>query len=355
MVCCITILFYLVYFDDEEIHRKNCRFKMTISHNLDPSLFNSSTTAEKVMRDVDLTNKVALVTGGNTGIGESTVEALYSHHAHVIIASRNVEKSEQVAKEIESRHPNSKGKCTCLSLDLLSFTTVKSFVQELKDNNLLALDLVIFNAGLFSNSFIKTEDGYERTIAANHLGHFLLLMELLPHLKARADQLPKDEKVRIVIVSSGAHKIVKNKQQVIDSFRDEKKFSYFGNYGISKFLNLMTAVVLAKKLKQSNIDNIIVNSIHPGWIATDLARDWNSALVGFINFLGSAFRKTPSQGASTTLTCAVAPELHNVSGGYFEDCQEKSLTGYTKTASICGDFEEFWNLSEKYTNTKYPF
>ena len=142
--------------------------------------------------DVDLTGKVAIVTGANTGIGKETARGLVERGATVILACRNVKKGEAAAKEIGGRATRVK------ELNLASFASVREFCKQINKEE-KKVDILINNAGMFTMNRELTEDGQEMQFQSNHLGHFLLTNLLLDKMKAAKAG------ARIINVSSVAH------------------------------------------------------------------------------------------------------------------------------------------------------
>jgi len=146
------------------------------------SEFSGSTTADQAIRGMDLSGRVAIVTGCNGGIGFETAKCLYKHNAHLVMACRDKQRMQEACDKIktqveeEKKKLNSevKGKITCLVLDLASFKQIKEFIAEFLSLN-LPLHLIINNAGVFTPNKKKTADGLEITIGTNHL--YVLLQQ----------------------------------------------------------------------------------------------------------------------------------------------------------------------------------
>ena len=143
----------------------------------------------------DLTGKVAIVTGANTGIGKVTVRELARKGAHVIATARNQAKGKLALRDIQAELQG-RGKINYLDLDLSSMNSVSSFVDSFRSLN-LPVDMLILNAGVMMCPYSETDEGYEMQFGANHLGHFLLVKLMLPILSY--------SKSRVVVVSSSAH------------------------------------------------------------------------------------------------------------------------------------------------------
>jgi len=183
--------------------------------------------------------------------------------------------------------------------------------------------------------FKKTPQGFEKTFGVNHVAHFYLTNLLLNKLKASAPS-------RIVVVSSIIHsRGVVN----FDDLNYEKvKFSGFQAYSNSKFENALFAKELARKLEGTKVT---VNFLHPGGIKTGLARDMSPVLREMIYFIFAFFFKTVQQGAATSVYCALATELEQVTGTYFDDCRVKEASAATNDSKIAA---RLWEVTEKLIN-----
>lgn len=205
----------------------------------------------------DLSGKVALVTGGNGGLGYETVKAIASRGAHTIIAARNVQKAEQARTELLRAMPDAS--LEVMELDLASLASVETMVANF-DGRHRQLDLLVNNAGLMAMPESKTVDGFEMQFGVNHLGHWALTGRLLPALK-RADR------ARVVTVTSSAHHM-----SFGINFRDphlRKRYSAWNAYSQSKLANYYFALGLHRKAKAANsgVSSLLA---HPGFSQTNL-------------------------------------------------------------------------------------
>ncbi len=191
---------------------------------------------------------------------------------------------------------------------------------------------MINNAGVFGLDRSVTKDGHEIVFASNHLGHFLLTNLLLDTLKSSAPS-------RIVNVSSTLHKYGKI---VRDDLLGEREYSTSQAYANSKLANILFSRELAKRL---NGTAVTTNSLHPGVIHTDISRNYPnfSALAPVVFYF---FWKSIKSGTQTTLTCALDPDLKDVTGKYFSDCK---IAEESKGAQDEEMAEWLWRTSEKLT------
>lgn len=245
---------------------------------------------------------VALITGGNVGIGRVTAIELAKAGYRVVIAGRSLERTQPVLDHIRllSLGPEA----LFLPLDLASLSSVRACAGQFKSMN-LPLQLLINNAGV-AGLRGKTVDGFEMAFGINHLGHFLLTQLLLPDL---LDSGPS----RVVTVSSRAHK----RTAGIDWDALKKttgSWTGIEEYAVSKLANLLFSAELARRTEGTGLS---CYSLHPGVVDTEIWRalpDWARPLMRWRGLL------TAEEGAQTTLHCALnAPGSE--SGLYFAKSQ----------------------------------
>jgi retinol dehydrogenase 12 len=248
----------------------------------------------------DLSGKIILVTGATEGIGRVTAERLAGMGARLTILSRNPAKIAQTAAEIRQ---STGAEVDTIVADLSVQAQVRAAAQEFLANH-DRLDVLINNAGAVFTSRKVSQDGYEMTFALNHLGYFLLTLQLLDKLKASAP-------ARIVNVSSDAHQ---GASLDFSDLQAEKSYSAFGAYGRSKLANIYFTYELARRLEGSGVT---VNCLHPGFVATNFGRS-NGGIFQPIFRLAQLFALSQEQGAQTSIYLASSPEVAGVSGKYFD-------------------------------------
>ncbi len=275
--------------------------------------YNRRTTAEQVSEGVDLSGKNALVTGANTGIGQETARVLALRGAHVIMACRNLEKAEQARQSILKSAGGRIGdsQIDLLELDLNSLAKTRQSAEEFSRRN-IPLHLLINNAGIMIPMERRTEDDFEAHLGINHLAHFLFTNLVMDSLQAA-------EAARVVVVSSSAMGMATLTPALEDLNWKKRKFSGFRSYGDSKLMNLMFARELNRRFETKGV---VANALHPGLIATELARDQSLPFM-FMGIFMLPFMKSVPQGAATTLYVATSPEYEHRGGLFFSDCQEK--------------------------------
>ena len=201
----------------------------------------------------DLTGKIALVTGSNSGLGYYTAKALAEKNCQVILACRTKEKSISTKNKLKAIYPNAK--LTTLELDLADFNNVAIKCDELV-NEFEKLDLLINNAGIMHPPKTLNKQGFEIQFAVNHLSHMLLTLKLIPIIE-------KVKKSRIVTVTSLAQFFGKVGWNKLKGENYNKQQSYAN----SKLANVMFAIELSDKL---NTKNILSIAAHPGIAKTNL-------------------------------------------------------------------------------------
>lgn len=291
--------------------------------------FDASSTALQVLHGRDLTNKVALITGANSGIGFETARALAKHGCTVIFACRNMLSAQECVYKIVAEKGSAR--CEIVHLDLKSLESVKECVKDVK-NNFKKIDMVILNAGVCGIPYSKTGDGFETTFQVNYLGHFYLALLLRPLVPVGG---------RFVMVSSESHRFADLTTETISpgTLSVESK-NYWGMlvYNNSKLCNVLFARLFAKKLQDSGIS---VFSLHPGnMVYSKLCNSW--WFYKLIFYISRPFTKSLLQAASTSVFCATAQELNGTTGVYFNNCyrcQESSAAQDDELA------ENLWDIS----------
>lgn len=256
----------------------------------------------------DLSERIYVVTGANSGIGLTTTEQLVRQGAHVIAACRRVTAGEEATKHLSSEQ----GSVEVMELDLNSLTSVRRFVATMKDKQ-DRLHGLVNNAGVMSSPKGQTEDGFETQFGVNHLGHFLLTELLLDVLKASSPS-------RVVCVSSVAHVEMQNRSATIDlddlNF-EKRKYDAVAAYCQSKLAIVIYARHLAKRLEGTGVS---VFSTHPGWIRSNLIKHTMPPWVQ--NVLMKPFSRlltmmSAEDGAQTQLHCLLDDDAPGHTGEYY--------------------------------------
>ncbi|XP_004503573.1 short-chain dehydrogenase TIC 32 B, chloroplastic-like isoform X1 [Cicer arietinum] len=305
-----------------------------------PSGFGSKSTAEEVTQSCgDLRSITAIITGGTSGIGAETARVLAKRGARVILPARSMKNAEETKGRIVSECPDAE--IIVMPLDLSSLNSVTNFVARFHSLN-FPLHLLINNAGKFAEAHAISEDGVEMTFATNYLGHFLLTKLLVKTMVETAKKTGIQG--RIVNVSSAVHAWFTGDvfSYLTQISRNKSHYDATRAYALSKLANVLHTNELARRLKQMDA-NVTVNCVHPGVVRTRLTREREGFLTDLVFFLASKLLKTIHQGAATTCYVATHPSLFNVSGKYFTDCNEASIS---KLGSNSIQAARLWAVSE---------
>lgn len=311
--------------------------------------FNRESTASDVIKGIDLTGKVVIVTGGNTGIGLETTKTLANAGATVIVPARDIEKARKNLENV----PN----VEIEFMDLMNPNSIDEFAERFLTSK-RPLHLLINNAGIMWVPLRRDSRGIESQLATNYLAQFQLTARLWPALKMANG-------ARIINVSSQGH------QFAPFNFDDpnflNRDYETLQGYGQSKTAVNLFSIELDNRAKSFNVRTY---SIHPGSIGgTELGREASLELwqkMGFCDADGNMFPevaaslKSIPQGASTTVWCATSSLLNTIGGIYCEDnnvaslASESSITNGVKLYSLNEDnAKKLWKLSEQMTGFNF--
>jgi len=311
--------------------------------------FNAKSTTENVITGINLEGKIAMVTGGNTGIGLETVKTLSKAGATVIVPARDIEKAKRNLTGI----PN----VELEELDLANPDSIDKFAEKFLESG-RSLHLLINNAGIMWVPLRRYSRGFESQLAVNYLAHFQLTARLWPALK-------KANGARIVNVSSGGH-------QFSDFNFDDPNFLHreyetLLGYGQSKTAVNLFSLELDNRAKEFNVRSY---ALCPGAVGeTELSREAPLDLfqkLGYVDSEGNllpevkASLKTIPQGAATTVWCATSPLLNDMGGVYCENVDvallssDISIIGGIKAYSLDeNNTKRLWELSEEMAGIKF--
>lgn len=317
--------------------------------------FNASSTATEVIKGIDLTGKIAIVTGGNAGIGLETTRVLAAAGATVIVPARDIEKAKKNLEAVSNVEIE--------AMDLTKPETIDAFAEKFLDSG-RPLHLLINNAGIMWVPLQRDSRGIESQLATNYLGQYQLVAKLWPALK-------KANGARVVNVSSYGHQMAPFDFE--DPNFEHREYQTLSGYGQSKTASNLFALELDNRAKSFNVR---AYSLHPGSIAgTELARDADMELfkqMGFFDEHGHmrpeilASLKTIPQGAATTVWCATSPLLDNIGGVYCEDGDIAELDlgnfgadnglgtrGVQPYSLDESNAKRLWNLTEEMTGLRF--
>jgi NAD(P)-dependent dehydrogenase (short-subunit alcohol dehydrogenase family) len=274
---------------------------MTTPQHKIGSGFGATSTAAEVLAGLDLTGKLALVTGGYSGIGLETTRALAGAGAHVIVPARRPAMAEEALAGLTNTEVG--------ELDLADLGSVHAFAGRFLATG-RRLDLVVGSAGVMACPETRVGPGWEAQFATNHLGHFVLVNHLWPAIADGA---------RVVAVSSRGHHFSPIRW---DDVHFGHGYDRWLAYGQAKTANVLFAVHLDRLGRDRGVRAF---ALHPGSIMTNLLRhvprdEWRAH--GWLDEQGepTSYFKTPEAGAATQVWAATSPQLEGMGGVYLEDC-----------------------------------
>jgi len=296
----------------------------------------------------DLTGKIALVTGANSGLGYYTCLELARKGAHVVLAARNKEKGNAALERIRAEIPAAD--LQFMKLDLANIEIVKyfadAFIEEYEK-----LDIMINNAGVMAIPLRRTVQGFEMQFGTNHLGHFALTALM-------SDFIEKTPGSRIVNVSSLMHKFGKIN---FDDLNWEKSYSKWTAYSQSKLANLLFTLELDRRLKSVGKQTKAMAS-HPGYASTNLQTrggemEGSKANVAVNNLMNKIIAQPAWKGALPSLYAATSPKAE--SGKFYGPSGLGAVRGYPVEEKVNPKFtdpetsKKLWEASEKLTGIKF--
>lgn len=317
----------------------------------DNKAYGAETTSGEIMRGIDLTGRIAVVTGGSGGLGYETVRSLLAAGADVFIGARTPGKLEEAAKALADVFPQRS--VTAFPLDLAELESVDAFADAV-----LALDRpidrFIANAGIMACPLQRNSAGLEMQLATNYVGHAALVSRLAPALRQAVN-------ARVIAVTSSGHHFSDIRFE--DPNFDHSEYDKWIAYGQSK----TASSLLARKVHTAmSADGVTGLAVHPGFIQTDLmrhlSRDDYTAMKNRTDIELPTTRsyKTVEQGAATTLYAATAPQLAG-QYAYLEDCgiaapavRRDTLNGVMPWAVDAEAAEKLWSQMEELTKRTMP-
>ncbi|KAK3696733.1 hypothetical protein QZH41_013080 [Actinostola sp. cb2023] len=259
-----------------------------------------------------LDNKVAVVTGGNSGIGFETVRGLCRIGLSVIMACRSEEKAINMIAKLKEEQPEAKVKY--MNLDLTSLDSIRDFAYRFRESE-SNLHILVNNAGVMLTPYDQTKDGFELQLGINHLGHFALTLLLLDIMKRSGS---KGSCARIVTVSSSAHAVA---TMNFDDLQSRKHYNPYSAYSQSKLANVLFTYALQRRLTDEGC-YVTANTLHPGVVDTNLFQHLPWVIRYPQSIMAKVLFLTPEQGASTSLYACLSPDLEGKGGMFLDNCQE---------------------------------
>jgi len=296
----------------------------------------------------DQRGRTVVITGANTGIGFEAAQVFAQRGAAVVLACRNPARAADAAARIAATTPTAK--TSILRLDLASLASIRQAAASLRADH-PSIDVLVNNAGGIRIRHDLTEDGFELTLATNHLGPFAFTGLLLDRLLATPGS-------RIVTVSSIGHRrgIVD-----FDDLNSQRGYRYSTAYFQSKLANLMFSYELQRRLAAAAAPTIAV-AAHPGNARTEFGRDMPAVTRAMMSPhtrpLTSWLLQSPQMGALPTLRAATDPDVQG--GDYYGPPGRRQFTGYparVESSALSHDAEaqlRLWQESERLTGVTYP-
>lgn len=314
------------------------------------SVFNAKSTTTDVIQGIDLTGKIAIITGGHSGIGQETTRVFSEAGATVIVLARDTVKAQKTLSGVANVEIE--------AMDLSNPQSVDTFAEKFMATG-RPIHFLINNAGIMWVPLRKDSRGIESQLAANHLGHFQLTARLWPALK-------KANGARVINLSSYGHHY--SAFHFEDPNFDHRDYQTLLGYGQSKTATNLFSLELDNRGKAHNVR---AYSVHPGSVGgTDLAREADVELfkqMGILDEAGNirpevaAMLKTIPEGAATTVWAATSPMLKDLGGVYCEDVNIAELDIQNKSAGNGvlpysldeNNAKKLWNLSEALTGVEF--
>ncbi|KAI1471989.1 NAD(P)-binding protein [Daldinia caldariorum] len=296
----------------------------------------------------DLTGKVTIVTGSNTGVGKEIARILYSKNARVYLLARSEEKTQAAIESIRAANPESRGELSYIHLDLADLPSVRTTAEEFLRRE-TKLDILFSNAGVaYPAKGSKTKQGYELQLGVNALGTFALTQLLTPTLVSTARAAPPGS-VRAIWVSSSAAMNVDPKT-LLAGVRDMESQSGLNKYFLTKLGNYLHAAEFAKR--HAAADGVLSASLNPGNLDSELWRT-QGPVARFV--LRKTILYPAVYGAYTALYAGLSPHITADNSGAFVVPWGKIHTvskamadaSARKSEGGSGIGEEFWKWSEE--------
>jgi NAD(P)-dependent dehydrogenase (short-subunit alcohol dehydrogenase family) len=317
--------------------------------------FTAADTALDVVRGIDLTGRIAVVTGGHSGIGLETTRALSAAGATVVVPVRYPDKAKTRLAGID--------RVEIANLDLIDPASVDAFADAFIATG-RPLHILVNSAGIMRVPLTRDRRGYEAHFATNHLGHFQLAVRLWP-------ALGRAHGARVVAVSAWAHRL--SPVHLDDPNFERRPYDDWMGYAQSKTANILFALGLNRRGGRDGISGF---SLHPGAIITTDLAPWateaDRRAMHLIDDEGNPIidpergAKTAEQGASTSVWCATNPILEVHGGVYCENNNISPIAASDEAEHGQGQWpvgvaphaidpttaDALWDLSEQLTDAR---
>jgi NAD(P)-dependent dehydrogenase (short-subunit alcohol dehydrogenase family) len=302
----------------------------------------------------DCTDRTVLITGANSGLGFEATKAFAANGATVVMACRSTDRGEEAATTIRTSIADAGASLDVRRCDLASLDSIESFAAGVAQRY-DAVNVLCNNAGVMAIPRQETDDGFEKQLGVNHLGHFALTGHLLDLLTGTEGES------RVVTHSSGAHE--SGKLDFGDLHR-EQSYGKWDAYGQSKLANLLFAYELQRRLEAAGITETTSVACHPGYAATNLQyrgpkQEGSTLRMGVMKLANTVAGQSAQKGALPLLHASVAPDVQG--GEYYGPGGFLSMRGAPEKQSSSAasydesDAERLWHQSEALTGVAYEF
>jgi NAD(P)-dependent dehydrogenase (short-subunit alcohol dehydrogenase family) len=271
-------------------------------------------------------DKVVVVTGGTSGIGQVAAETLAGQGARIVLIARDQARAAETMVKLRAAGPHAKHR--------LYLADLSSMAQTRRAGEQIAaaesrIDVLINNAGAVFGHRRQTSEGLEMTFATNHMSYFVLTEALLERLKATPG-------ARIVSTSSSAYTAGKLD---FEDLQSEKAYSAFRAYATSKLCNILFTRELARRLTGTGVT---ANCLHPGFVASRFGSQ-SGGWMQVISPVAKLFAITPLRGADTTIYLATSPQVAGMTGLYFHKRKPINLSAVARDDAAA---TRLWAASE---------
>jgi len=286
--------------------------------------------------EADMTGKVVLITGANSGIGKEAAVALARLGATVVVGARHEQRGRKALNEIKRRSRVLDDRVTLVPLDLAKFRSIRDAAATVLDQH-DRLDVLVNNAGGIISDRRVTEDGFEMMFGVNHLGHFLLTQLLLERLQQSAP-------ARIINVSSIAHHLAGG--MTFADLQHERFFNGTAVYNETKLANVLFTMELARRLEGTGV---VANCLHPGAVRSGFGAAGDTrGFERLILLLGKPFMVSSHRGAQPIIRLAALERYEEATGGYYvggylSRCAKHSASAAGRDPATA---RQLWDVSE---------
>jgi NAD(P)-dependent dehydrogenase (short-subunit alcohol dehydrogenase family) len=334
-------------------------------------------TGIELYQDVNLTGKVAVVTGADGGIGLEIARALAARGATIVPGVRKAEEMTSTEEAIKKVVPNAKVYIPTALLDLSSFQQVRNFVQSLQHFN--TIDILVNDAGMANNPHqLKTHDGFEMAFQIDYPSQWLLTYLLMPQVRKAKGRVVNlvSKAYRMACPMSKRFQCMKLENLPPPVITGSQKVPILGipvsNYGIARLLMIRWTEDLARREMEAGT-GVTVTSVNPGFVNTSMADKHNLSPM-FLKLAcategrpGAPCPTSPPQGALTPTFLSLAPTSNLDNGKFYEWCETSKVElcldvfdGEWMPTACTGDDQDYknglWNITAKWVeNFTAPF